>query len=353
MDDYDQTRDDWRRPADPLALGTGVFLMGIDPDRTQYGQSPMTYGQCRARADERHALAFQSVPLALGLTADAIRNVQCGGRCNDATQCPPDAFAREPDAASEVSVDWLKKLAASGIILVFVILALAVLVALAIFLASSKTATAKDWGELGALVLASISGGMSYLGAYFTRISIARENQELTELKGRLDVKLAEITSRLEQATTLKDEAYGALWKAATKYFIALNRFTRGRYDQPALNEGELALEESLIYIVHVDEADQEIFFDYRREATFVGGEAVAISGDSQALRKLWEDNIGSVFPLYDKLRLEFSKRLHRVRSSYLFRGCRRVDAKKGSAKRGGGRAGERLCRCGWRRAGR
>jgi hypothetical protein len=66
MDDYDQTRDDWRAMnPDPFALGTGVFLLQIDPDLTEYGERSMTYQQCRSRADEIRALAFQWVPLGI------------------------------------------------------------------------------------------------------------------------------------------------------------------------------------------------------------------------------------------------------------------------------------------------
>jgi hypothetical protein len=94
-----------------------------------------------------------------------------------------------------------------------------------------------------------------------------------------------------------------------------LETLQTGVFDADGFKVAREKLADSPLHVLHVSEDDQQLFFEFRREATFVEGEAAKIrDGQSQnksdEIKKLWQTEKDNVSQLFQKLKTQMYTRL-------------------------------------------
>jgi hypothetical protein len=136
-------------------------------------------------------------------------------------------------------------------------------------------------------------------------ISIAVANQQMKNARDTEELK-----SRLGQLVPKRHEAYHAMWRAATEYYMALNKLQLGSFPEEEIKEADktrnVAFGESLLAL----REDVDNYYSYMQEANYLKERAEEIKDNPDALKSLWREN-GREFGLrYEGLRVQFYNRL-------------------------------------------
>jgi hypothetical protein len=220
-------------------------------------------------------------------------------------------------------------------LVILLLAAIAVLLFTGISLFQSTTAAPKDWLEYVSLIIVGIGGLLSFFASSITRDAQTKSATDLTNLQGTLNTQLetvrsalaadlegvkTELAGRLSNTEKRIDEyvsreylAYDTLWRASSGYFQALNLLQRGEVKEQTFENLALTLAECESSALYVASDDLALFYDFRREATYISGEARILKRDGgppEAVRNLWTTERAGVAELYNKLRERFQEKL-------------------------------------------
>jgi hypothetical protein len=135
-------------------------------------------------------------------------------------------------------------------------------------------------------------------------------NDSTEKLKADL-VKLGdEFRARLGQVVPKRHAAYHGMWKAATHYFRALQKFEVGEYAEQELMDANKACEAALGDGLFIDEEDDERFHKFWDEANYLAEKGSERRQTPDGLRSLWISDGRAFGDLYRQLRKDFYNRL-------------------------------------------
>jgi len=96
----------------------------------------------------------------------------------------------------------------------------------------------------------------------------------------------------------------------AAEYYLLLELLGQGKYEEDLFKRPHENLRRSYLHVLHVAEPDKQAFFDYRRAATFVAGEAEKVKSEPTKLVDLWDTRRLDVSTKYQELENQFGERL-------------------------------------------
>jgi hypothetical protein len=134
-------------------------------------------------------------------------------------------------------------------------------------------------------------------------------NESTERLRLELNKTSEEFKARLGQYIPQKYGGYHAMFKAATKCFLAVQRLEEGIYPDDALKSASDAVDDAIGSSLVVDTEDRRMFFDFVRETTFIADNA-AKDREPAKLIKCWESEGKELGRKYNKLESAFGEKV-------------------------------------------
>lgn len=113
-------------------------------------------------------------------------------------------------------------------------------------------------------------------------------NAAIERLRTELSKSSEDFRSRLGQTIPQRYNGYHLMFKAATKYFIAIRKLEKGIYPEADIEAASLAVDDATAATLIVDQEDRSMFLAYVTESHFIA-ETAREDRDPDKLIALWE----------------------------------------------------------------
>jgi hypothetical protein len=120
-------------------------------------------------------------------------------------------------------------------------------------------------------------------------------NETTERMRAELNRSSEDFKARLGQTIPQRYNGYHLLFKAATKYFFAIQRLETGVYPEDDLKAAAQAADDAIGSALIVDKVDRDLFFAFVTESHYIAETARQLA-DAEAIKKLWEEKEGKKY---------------------------------------------------------